>query len=433
MTSPSTPDRHEPEPLTITGNAEAGKPARNAGTSESSARNAGTSEPGARNAETGGPDTGTAGSGKAGTRNGETNARNAERALIAAGEPGDAPPGAGMAATVRRAGNPTAAQVSGGLAGAPAPDPDGGGTGKRTFTPDFLTELFRNPLDPGYADAAARKAVEGDRTGVRKWSTRGVSALTLTALGFLLVVAYQQTVADEPSRTKARATLIEQVQKRRDETVRLQGEADRLGDDVSALREKELGGAAVAQLRELEAATGLASVRGAGAKIMLSDGPTPVDPLTGERNLVARVKDTDLQLATNALWSLGAEAISINGQRLTATTTIRQAGEAILVDQQPVANPYEVLAIGPGDLADGFRDGYAGRFFKQLVGKYGMTFDAIEVKNVTLEAATELKLRVARPSTAPPAPSPSGSASGSAGTRTSKAAEPHSEASSEGG
>jgi uncharacterized protein YlxW (UPF0749 family) len=309
-----------------------------------------------------------------------------------------------------------------------APDPDGA-PGKRTFTPDFLTELFRNPLDPGYADAAARKAVEGDRTGVSKWTTRGVSALTLTALGFLLVVAYQQTVADEPSRTKARAALIEQVQNRRDETVRLQGQADKLGDDVSALREKELGGAAVAQLRDLEAATGLASVRGAGAKIMLGDGPTPVNPVTGERNLVARVKDTDLQLATNALWSQGAEAISINGQRLTATTTIRQAGEAILVDQQPVSTPYEVLAIGPDDLAGEFRDGYAGRFFKQLVGKYGMSFDAIGVKDVTLEAATELKLRVAQPSTAPPAPS----APGSAGTPTGKAAEPHSEASSEGG
>jgi uncharacterized protein YlxW (UPF0749 family) len=246
-------------------------------------------------------------------------------------------------------------------------------------------------------------------------------------------VAYQQTVADEPSRTKARATLIEQVQSRRDDTVRLQAEADRLGDDVSLLREKELGGAAVAQLRDLEAATGLAAVRGAGAKIMLADGPTPVNAVTGERNLVARVKDTDLQLATNALWSQGAEAISINGQRLTATTTIRQAGEAILVDQQPVSTPYEVLAIGPDDLADGFRDGYAGRFFKQLVGRYGMSFDASRVKNVTLEAATELKLRVAQPSTAPPDPSPSGTASSSAGTKTSKAAEPHSEATSEGG
>ncbi|MGX6605234.1 DUF881 domain-containing protein [Micromonosporaceae bacterium Da 78-11] len=293
--------------------------------------------------------------------------------------------------------------------------------------------MFRNPLDPGYADAAARKAVEGDRAGVRKWATSGVSALTLLGLGFLLVVAYQQTMADEPARTKARATLVEQVQKRRDETVKLQVQADTLGDEVAALREKELGGAAVAELRDLGATTGLAAVRGSGARIELGDGPTPVNPVTGERNTLARIKDTDLQLATNALWSRGAEAISINGQRLTATSTIRQAGEAILVDFRPVTTPYEVIAIGPDDLADEFRDGYAGRFFKALVNQYGMGFETSEVKDVTLEAATELKLRVAQPSTPPPAPSPSDPASPSVDTKTTKAAEPHSKASSEGG
>jgi uncharacterized protein YlxW (UPF0749 family) len=293
---------------------------------------------------------------------------------------------------------------------------------KRVYAPDFLTELFRNPLDPGYADAAARKAVEGEPTGPRRWFTGGVTVVTLIALGFLLVVAYQQTVADEPARTKARAALITQVQNRREETTQLQGRADQLGTEVSDLRERELGGGTVARLRDLEAATGLAPVRGSGAKITLGDGPTPINPVTGERNTVARVKDTDLQLATNALWSLGAEAITINGQRLTATSTIRQAGEAILVDFQPVTTPYEVVAIGPDDLAKDFRDGYAGRFFKELGTKYGMSFEASDVHDVTLAAATELKLRVAEPSTPPPAPS--GSASPS---------EPHGSSPSEGG
>ena len=46
-----------------------------------------------------------------------------------------------------------------------APDGPRDGNERRTFTPDFLTELFRNPLDPGYADAAARKARGGAATG----------------------------------------------------------------------------------------------------------------------------------------------------------------------------------------------------------------------------------------------------------------------------
>ena len=293
----------------------------------------------------------------------------------------------------------------------PAPDvpaPDSAAVdrdGRRTFTPDFLTELFRNPLDPGYAAAAERKARGEGPTGAARKVISGITALALAALGFLLVVAYQQTMAEEPARSRAHDELVDQVQNRRAETVRLQNRADRLRAEVAALRERQLGGAAVARLRDLEAAAGLAPVRGGGARITLTDGPTPVDPLTGERETEAQVKDTDLQLASNALWSGGAEAIAINGQRLTATSTIRQAGEAILVDVRPVTSPYEVVAIGPDTLADGFRDGYAGRFFRELANRYGMRFDAAEVGDVTLPAATDLNLRVASPS---PAPSRSG-------------------------
>lgn len=279
---------------------------------------------------------------------------------------------------------------------------DGGSAQRRTFTPDFLTELFQNPLDAGYADAAARKARGEGPTGAAKRLISGVSAVTLAALGFLLVVAYQQTVADEPARTQARDTLIEQVQSRRSETAELQVRADRLRAEVADLREKQLGGAAVARLREMEAQTGLAPVSGSGARVTVGDGPTPIDPLTGERTTEARVRDTDLQLATNALWAAGAEAIAVNGQRLTATSTIRQAGEAILVDFRPVTTPYQVVAIGPDSLADKFRDGATGRFFRALNAKFDMSYDVAEVSDITLDAATEPNLRQAVPSTPPP-------------------------------
>ncbi|MEV0900070.1 DUF881 domain-containing protein [Actinoplanes sp. NPDC049802] len=290
------------------------------------------------------------------------------------------------------------------------PDPDGAAAGKRTYGPDFLTALFQNPLDPGYSDAAARRATEGRRTGWRRGLAGGSSALTLVVIGFLLVVAYRQTVAEEPARTKARDSLIAQVQNRREGTERLRAQADRLGDEVAALRERALGGAAIAELKDLEAATGMAPVRGSGARIRLVDGPTSVDAVTGERRTDGLVKDTDLQLAANALWEAGAEAIMINGQRLTATSRIRQAGEAILVDIRPVASPYELTAIGPDELAEDFRAGYAGPYFETLQGRYGISFEAAEVKDVTLEAATEFKLRSAAPSIAP---APSGSASSS--------------------
>jgi uncharacterized protein YlxW (UPF0749 family) len=289
---------------------------------------------------------------------------------------------------------------------------------ERRYTPDFLTELFRNPLEPGYAAAAERRAREGGPTGPRKRITGGITALTMVAVGFLLVVAYQQTLADAPAESDARATLVKQVQSRRTETTGLQNQADQLRSDVAGLRERELGVAAGTQLRDLEATTGLAPVRGGGARVTLKDGPTTADPVTGIEHTDALVKDTDLQLAANALWSEGAEAIAINGQRLTATSTIRQAGEAILVDFQPVTTPYDMVAIGPDSLAGDFRDGYAGRFFRELVVRYGMSFDASKVKDVTVASSADLTLRVAQRATPPSASSsPSKPSSPSKGGR----------------
>jgi uncharacterized protein YlxW (UPF0749 family) len=285
----------------------------------------------------------------------------------------------------------------------------GTGHDRRQFTPDFLTELFQNPLDPGYADAAARRARDGAPTGTPKRITTGVLALTLVALGFLLVVAYRQTVADEPGRSQARSALVGQVQRRQTSTDVLQSRAEALRSDVSDLRQRELGGPAIARLRDLEAATGLARVRGDGAQLTVGDGNSPINPVTGLRDTGGRVQDLDLQLAANAFWAAGAEAISINGQRLTATSTIRQAGEAILVDFRPVTTPYDVVAVGPDDMVDDFREGYAGQWFKQLATRYGMSYEIRGVDAVTLAAATEPKLRFASPV---PPPNLSASASG---------------------
>ncbi|MGO1341870.1 MAG: DUF881 domain-containing protein, partial [Cellulosimicrobium funkei] len=58
---------------------------------------------------------------------------------------------------------------------------------------------------------------------------------------------------------------------------------------------------------------------------------------------------SDLQRVVNALWAGGAEAVAINDQRLTGLSAIRSAGDAVLVDLQPLVGPYRVEAIGDPD------------------------------------------------------------------------------------
>ena len=100
--------------------------------------------------------------------------------------------------------------------------------------------------------------------------------------------------------------------------------------------------------------SGATAVQGPGVKLVVDDAK---DSRSGRRRARARavgfsdtgrVRDRDMQRVVNGLWESGAEAIAINGQRLTALSAIRAAGDAILVDNRPLVPPYTVLAVGDG-------------------------------------------------------------------------------------
>jgi len=214
---------------------------------------------------------------------------------------------------------------------------------------NFLIQLFQSPLDPGYADAAARKAERPAPSRGRRLGGRGATALACLLIGLLFAVAYQHAVAAKPSTTKAREDLVGDVQSRRKQAEQLQKQAEDLRDQVARARDNALAGRGDAErLRELAAGTGLGKVTGDGVVVTLADAPPKIDPVTGKPSddNPGIVLDRDLQDIANALWQAGAEAIAINGQRLTATSAIRTAGGAILVDFRPVTGPYQIAAIG---------------------------------------------------------------------------------------
>ncbi|SCG71497.1 DUF881 domain-containing protein [Micromonospora inositola] len=289
---------------------------------------------------------------------------------------------------------------------------DGRAPAARAYAPDFLTDLFRNPLDPGYADAAARRR-QAPPSGLRRWAARPVTVVVVVAIGFLFSVAYRETMAEEPGRAKARAGLIAEIKQRESETDRLTARADQLREEVSRQRDAALSGSQASRLRSLEAGTGLARVRGDGVVVRLADASEDKDAVTGADAGPSRVLYSDLQKVANALWAAGAEAVAVNGQRLTATSTIRSAGEAILVDYRPVTGPYEVTAIGPGSMRDRFDASRAASLMREVARSTGLSFGVKEADDLTLPAAPQPRLRYAEPSVSP-SPSPSGS--GAAGS-----------------
>jgi uncharacterized protein YlxW (UPF0749 family) len=281
----------------------------------------------------------------------------------------------------------------------------------RRYAPDFLQELFANPLDPGYADAAARRAEHGSRP---PWASRSAYALKLLALlvvGFLFAIAYREAVATEPDRSRAHAGLVDEVRAAQVRSDDLQARSDELLRELTAAQQAALGATAeeLARVREQQAAAGLNAVTGDGAVVRLTDAPVPIDPTTGKATGadVSRVLDVDLQSVVNGLWAAGAEAISVNGQRLTAVSTIRTAGSAILVDFRPVTSPYVVNAIGPDVLDRRFDSSPPAAAMRDLANQYGLGFSVRGQDDLTLPAAPGRSLRYAHPVGSP---SPTGGA-----------------------
>jgi uncharacterized protein YlxW (UPF0749 family) len=257
-------------------------------------------------------------------------------------------------------------------------------------------------LDPGYTDAARRRA-ERVTTGApaSRWrhGARAGFLLAMVLVGLLLAVAYRHVLANEPTRSQVRANLEQQIHERSDLTDDLQLRADQLRDEVARLRDEELADPQARLLRQQEASTGLMRVTGDGAVVRVDDGPPTVDPATGNEmtDPEARILDVDLQRITNGLWAAGAEAIAINDRRLTAISTIRSASGAILVDRVPVVGPYQVTAIGPDNLADRFADSAAGFQMQQLVSDYGISYEVRSEDDLTLPAAAAPELHHAAP------------------------------------
>lgn len=97
------------------------------------------------------------------------------------------------------------------------------------------------------------------------------------------------------------------------------------------------------QIQALSAMSGVTDLKGEGIVITLNDGTKTSDASVRSDTLV---HDSDLLTVVNELKAAGAEAISINGQRIIATSAIRCVGPVIQVNYQKVAAPFEIKAIG---------------------------------------------------------------------------------------
>jgi len=260
----------------------------------------------------------------------------------------------------------------------------------------LLGQIWDDALDPGYAIAAAQRSAQPDRPRLSGWRT----VLALALVGLVLAVAAASTAANRPAVAERRMSLVERIDTQTaayDATTAalaaLETQVDRLKSDQ--LGATGAGEALTADIARLAAIAGETGVVGPGVVVTVDDAVLPAG--AGSDQSLGRVLDADLQLVVNGLWASGAEAIAINGVRLTSLSSIRSAGDAILVDYRPLARPYVVTAIGdPASIEARFASGPGGRGLRTLSEAYGVWFSVATDPALTLTAAAAASLRYAR-------------------------------------
>jgi uncharacterized protein YlxW (UPF0749 family) len=279
------------------------------------------------------------------------------------------------------------------------------GGAPRSLGASLLDAVLAETLDPAYAQAAAARAA--GRPERPRWRGGALVALTMAIAGLLMAVTYDQAAAGAEGREQVREALIGDIDRESSVSDDLQDQLQGLSEEVTSTRDELLAASAVGQdaLDDLDRAEqGSAAVRVTGPGLLVTlanaDPKADEDPVGGatEDDGRGRVRDGDLQLVVNALWSAGAEAVSINGQRLGPLTAIRFAGEAVLVDFKPVTNPYEITAIGdPDTLAGRFLASPEVNALAVISETYGLRFDYARKDELTLPAASTPELRIAVP------------------------------------
>ena len=270
------------------------------------------------------------------------------------------------------------------------PDPAPPSQLPERVTMPLLTLITQQSLDEDYRHVAERRSPQAPRPSHGR--PHRTAAVVIAVFGLLVTIAAVQTSRNASVNDASRVTLVRQITGERDRVSNLQDQIVRLRERNVGLQERldqmtSTAQTTVARMRRLETNTGFVAVSGPGVRATVDDAPNG-DPAQA-------VRDEDLALLVDGLWSAGAEAIAINGQRLTTLSAIRNSGPAIHVNGRPLAPPYTVLAIGDTrTLQADLLDSTHGSEFYSLARQLQFVFELRNEDSMSLPAAPDRLLRL---------------------------------------
>lgn len=234
--------------------------------------------------------------------------------------------------------------------------------------------------------AAKKEKIERTRELMKKYNVTSVVMISLVLFICSFIIAAQlNTVGNTDIVTQGmrEAELLTELQKANNKYEELKEEYEKSQIIVDEYRADEssndlLISSMTTLLERAEILAGLVKVKGQGVVITLADSMDTNIPV--EAGLV---HDTDLMAIVNELRAAGAEAISVNGQRIISTTAIRCVGPTIQINEVKVASPFHIKAIGDAkylESALNIKNGIVDNF-----KVYGINVEVKTDNNITID------------------------------------------------
>jgi uncharacterized protein YlxW (UPF0749 family) len=227
------------------------------------------------------------------------------------------------------------------------------------------------------------------RGNARRVVEQGSFLLALVLLGLILALSAK---SERPTgeRVGRRLELVDLIAEQQRRTAGLEAEAAALEEQVADYQNAIADARAVPSVLqrdvdEISLAAGLTDVRGPGVTVTLEDSTLPIEQADAADVNDLVIHEQDLQAVVNAMWAGGAEAVSVNGQRVLTTSAVRCVGNILLMNGRVHPPPYVIAAIGDQrDLAASLeRDASVARF-REASARYQLGYTAAIEDAVTV-------------------------------------------------
>ena len=220
---------------------------------------------------------------------------------------------------------------------------------------------------------------------------RSATVIVMAVAGLMMTTAAINSRGHDlrPERDTDMATL---VRSQASHNAALQKEAAGLRAQVEDLSKANqtpgVTSSVISSASALAPSVGLEAVSGKALRVTLDDAPLSENPDGVDANMLV-VHQQDIQMVVNTLWSGGAEAMTIQGQRVISTTAVKCVGNTVVLHGVAYAPPYVIEVIGDLNAMQKALDtSEAVRIYKEYVSAYQLGWSVERAGQVTMPAYT---------------------------------------------